>query len=351
MTNLIENLTFGIESEFVRVSTRELVDHVRANSTIPMRLERYGHSVPSQWKVTTDQTVSTNYNFSTGEGNGGEIVSPVLKGQRGLDEAEEMFTVINDRIDDNIDRNCGLHVHIGKVGGWSVEEIKRIYKRWIDFEDQIDEFIPRSRRGNSNRWCQSNKTQQRFNTWMDRFNGSRVSDLGYNVDTRYTKLNLASLSRQETIEFRHHSGTTNPKKIITWIKFLVGFIEASLSSNSFNVADVRPTGTRVFSDIRNLLESNNWGLKTRKWNWDFIDTNGNVVETLHYQDILNFYDNRTDQFNKQGRVTRNIRLNSTFADFLTRIGFFQNQETDTGLYFKQDQETINYLEQRKRDLS
>ena len=145
MTNLLENLTFGIESEFIRVSTRELVDHVRSNTSIPLRLERYGHSVPSQWKVTTDQTVSTNYNFSTGEGNGCEVVSPVLKGQRGLDEAEEMFTVINDRIDDNIDRNCGLHVHIGKVGGWSVEEIKKIYKRWSDFEDQIDEFIPRSR--------------------------------------------------------------------------------------------------------------------------------------------------------------------------------------------------------------
>ena len=33
MTNLLENLTFGIESEFIRVSTRELVDHVRSNST------------------------------------------------------------------------------------------------------------------------------------------------------------------------------------------------------------------------------------------------------------------------------------------------------------------------------
>ena len=350
MTNLLENLTFGIESEFIRVSTRELVDHVRSNTSIPMRLERYGHSVPSQWKVTTDQTVSTNYNFSTGEGNGGEVVSPVLKGQRGLEEAEEMFTVINDRIDDNIDRNCGLHVHIGKVGGWSVEEIKKIYKRWIDFEDQIDEFIPRSRRGNSNRWCQSNKTQQRFNTWMERFNGSRVSDLGYNVDTRYTKLNLASLSRQETIEFRHHSGTTNPKKIVTWIKFLVGFIEASLSSSSFDARTYKRQGSRkVHAEIREILETNGWSYKISGNSCKMISP-ANVTHEFSYDQINSFYDNKTDSFLRNGVATKNTKLNQSFNDLLSSLNIIQC-ETDTGLYFKQDQETVNYLEQRKRDLS
>ena len=347
MTNLLENLTFGIESEFIRVSTRELVDHVRSNTSIPMRLERYGHSVPSQWKVTTDQTVSTNYNFSTGEGNGGEVVSPVLKGQRGLDEAEEMFTVINDRIDDNIDRNCGLHVHIGKVGGWSVEEIKKIYKRWIDFEDQIDEFIPRSRRGNSNRWCQSNKTQQRFNTWMERFNGSRVSDLGYNVDTRYTKLNLASLSRQETIEFRHHSGTTNPKKIVTCIKFLVGFIEASLSSN-FDAKTYKRQSKKSFAEIREITSQYGFDFSYRGRKW--IISNSDQSFEFSTSEMLSFYDNRTSSFDKTGVSTGSIHLNDTFNSFLFDYGIVTTQP-DTGLYFKQDQETINYLEQRKRDLS
>ena len=71
MTISIENLTFGIESEYVNVRNSELVDYVNNVGSYPIRLESYGHSVPSQWKVTTDQTVSSNYDFRTGDGDGG----------------------------------------------------------------------------------------------------------------------------------------------------------------------------------------------------------------------------------------------------------------------------------------
>ncbi len=351
MTISIENLTFGIESEYVNVRNSELVDYVNNVGSYPIRLESYGHSVPSQWKVTTDQTVSSNYDFRTGDGDGGEIVSPILHGSNGLKEAYEMFKVIHQKIDNNINRNCGLHIHIGKNGGWTAEELKKINKRFIENEHLIDEFLPRSRRGNSNRWCQSNATMNRFNSWLERYQGNSTHDIWRNTRTRYVKLNFQPISRQGTIEFRHHSGTTDPKKIINWIKFLVGFIQASLTTTTFDPSSIRPTDTRVFSDIRNYLETNNWNLKVRRWNWDFIDPNGNVVETLHYQDILNFYDNRTDRFNRLGRPTRNIRLNSRFADFLSRIGLNSNLETDTGIYFKQEQETIDYLETRKGELS
>ena len=53
---------------------------------------------------------------------------------------------------------------------------------------------------------------------------------------------------------------------------------------------------------------------------------------------------------RNGVATKNTKLNQSFNDLLSSLNIIQC-ETDTGLYFKQDQETVNYLEQRKRDLS
>ena len=353
MTLTIENFKFGIENEYVRVSNSDLVNYVNANRSIPMTLQRYGHSVPTNWKVTTDQTVSTNYDFSTGNGNGGEIVSPILQGQNGLDQIEEIFTHVNSFVGDNINRQCGFHVHLS-WDGMTPQQIKKIADRWIVYEDSIDEFMPTSRRGDNNRWCRSNKSYSSYHRMIQGLTENDLRRFGYRVSrqgTRYMKLNFHPLSRQGTIEFRNHSGTTDPKKIINWVKFLIGFVQSSISTSALDVSQYRPTDTRVFSDIRNALSTKGWDLKVRRWDWDFIDPNGNVIETLHYQDILNFYDNRTERFNKMGRPTRNIKLNNSFASFLTQIGFVDNtQEQDTGLYYKQDQSTIDFYENRKASL-
>ncbi len=346
MTISIENLTFGIESEYVNVRNRELVDYVNNVGSYPINLERYGHSVPSQWKVTTDQTVSTNYDFRTGDGNGGEIVSPILRGSNGLKEAYEMFKIIHQKVDNNINRHCGLHIHIGKVGGWTVDEVKKINTRWIQFEDEIDQFIPQSRRGNSNRWCQSNKTMDRFNSWLERYQGNSTMDIWRRSSTRYVKLNLQSLNRQNTIEFRHHSGTTDPKKITSWIKFLVGFVQASLSS-SFDAKSYRRISKKSFAEVREIAEANGYELVYQSKKWIIKNPSNNFEFTT--SEMLNFYDNRTTSFDKTGISSGRIRLNDSFNDFVRDYGIVTT-ETDTGIYFKQEQETIDYLETRKGEL-
>lgn len=348
MTISIEDLTFGIESEFVDLWNRDLVDYVNNVGPYPIRLESYGHSVPSQWKITTDQTVSTNYNFRTGDGNGGEIVSPILRGSNGLKEAYEMFKIIHQKVDNNINRNCGLHIHIGKVNGWTVDEIKKINKRFIQHEHLIDEFLPRSRRGNSNRWCQSNSTTNRFNTWLERYNGNRIFDISRNARTRYVKFNVQPLSRQGTIEFRHHSGTTDPKKIVNWIKFLVGFIQASLSDN-FDATSYKRKTKRVHAEIREILSMNNWEYKIGGGKCTMISPTGDKT-SFSYDQINAFYDNKTESFLRTGVSTRNTRLNNAFNDLLKDMNIIST-DVDTGIYYKQEQETIDYLETRKGELS
>ena len=67
-------------------------------------------------------------------------------------------------------------------------------------------------------------------------------------------------------------------------------------------------------------------------------------------EMLDFYDNRTASFDKTGISTGRIRLNDRFNDFVRDYGIVTT-ETDTGIYFKQEQETIDYLETRKGELS
>jgi hypothetical protein len=43
---------------------------------------------------------------------------------------------------------------------------------------------------------------------------------GYS-DSRFSKINFTSLMKHDTIEFRQHEGTTNPQKMIIWIRFIL----------------------------------------------------------------------------------------------------------------------------------
>ena len=65
--------------------------------------------------------------------------------------------------------------------------------------------------------------------------------------------------------------------------------------------------------------------------------------------MLEFYNNRNATFNKTGVSTGSTNLNNSFNDFL-RSSQIVTQETDSGLYYKQDQSTIDFYENRKASL-
>jgi hypothetical protein len=46
---------------------------------------------------------------------------------------------------------------------------------------------------------------------------------------RYQKLNLESLERHGTIEFRQHSGTVDAEKAVNWVRLCTAFIETTAS--------------------------------------------------------------------------------------------------------------------------
>ena len=50
--------------------------------------------------------------------------------------------------------------------------------------------------------------------------------LGNKLDNRYVKLNLQSFWKHGTIEFRHHSGTTDVAKITNWLTLCMAMVIA-----------------------------------------------------------------------------------------------------------------------------
>lgn len=179
------------------------------------------HYGAGEWSIIGDGSL---YDGPVGF-KGVEIVSPVLdtskpediRSVRKLCEALQTIGCV-------VDNHCGLHVHVD-TADMSVDDIKRIFGRYSQYEELIDLFMPANRRGQMyyaksgkgmNQLVQNAETKQAL---------SRV--LG---GERYWRVNLDAMQRHGTIEFRQHSASINADTILNWINFLEQFIVASTKS-------------------------------------------------------------------------------------------------------------------------
>ena len=62
--------------------------------------------------------------------------------------------------------------------------------------------------------------------------------------SRYHKLNLESLVRHGTVEFRQHSGTVDGEKMANWVMLVGGFVECAVSAKT-----IRKTGEGKFENL------------------------------------------------------------------------------------------------------
>jgi hypothetical protein len=176
----------------------------------------YNHHRSDNWKIVTDISIRPPTGFV-----GLELVSPVL-GETTLSQVETVCNTVT-RLGARTNRSCGLHVHIG-ARHLSIETLRRLAYLYIEHEEVIDSLLPPSRRANNNNFCKSLKT----NVIMDRLRTARTVEeiskailrtgSGYSeTPSRYVKLNFTSYWRHGTVEFRQHSGTIDPAKIIKWV--------------------------------------------------------------------------------------------------------------------------------------
>ena len=228
--------TFGIEIELVHGNKYAMRDALQ-RAGIDCEVEGYNHTTRPHWKIVTDSSI---------RGGGYEVVSPILKGEEGLDEVRRVCEVLNEQ-GATVNRSCGLHVHHGAedLKARHLQNLLNLYRR---SEGVIDSMMPVSRRENNNTYCRS---LQHLNE-------------GEHPGGRYYKLNLESLHVHGTVEFRQHSGTTEAEKIINWVNITQMMVERS---------------KRKVGNSANLHK------------YDFMQAIGLIHNTTEYEDRIREYMN------------------------------------------------------------
>lgn len=226
----IFDLGFGVELECYLPEGRTMQQAARAVSDRigqPVNAEAYNHHRRPTWKAVTDA--------SLGNLRGVEFVSPVLRGEAGLTQLEQVCDALTD-FGCTVNRSCGYHVHVG-VENASVAFWRDIAKLYAIYEPVIDGFMPPSRRASSNMYCRSMTSASipAIEAATDREGVARAAT-GLRVltnESRYYKLNLVAYSRHRTVEFRQHSGTLDARKTRMWTTLCLRMVDASKRGIAF----------------------------------------------------------------------------------------------------------------------
>ena len=207
-------LTFGVEIECYNFYRNSLIE-VGRNNGLSVRSEGYNHDDNQHYyKIVSDGSLEGT--------NANEVVSPILKGTKGMNSLETICKALAE-VDAKVNRSCGLHVHIG-AERMSDEHYCRLVRNYQRIERAIDSFMPNSRRANNNGYCHSLVGINFENCTTKR----EIAQAMHN--DRYFKVNAIAYNRHKTIEFRQHSGTTDYEKISKWVMFLAKLVEYSFKN-------------------------------------------------------------------------------------------------------------------------
>lgn len=222
------NRTFGIELEIYSASRERLIEEFRRVG-LTLVSETYNHETRNNWKIVSDGSISGS--------NGNEIVSPVLTGADGIEQIKKVCIALN-RAGAQVNTSCGFHVHFG-ASDLNIQNFKNLAKSHIELENSFDSIQPVSRRGNTNTYCKSltSIASSKTATFQKIDAATTITELVRAFGGRYYKLNFQSFTRQGTVEFRHHSGTTQFSKIKNWILIcarLVEYTKANGLTNNIN---------------------------------------------------------------------------------------------------------------------
>lgn len=213
---------FGVEIEFIGVFPQDAAAAIN-NAGVPCVVEGYNHHARNHWKIVTDASIQVNSNME--HGMCGELVSPPISGEEGLAQLRTVIRALSSA-GGTVNKTCGLHVHVD-ANDLNAGQILSVVRRYAHFENQINAFMPPSRRGS--RWAHSvgGEYVDGLLRQVNRYGNPRNIFGGLN---RYMAVNLASYARHGTVEFRQHSGSTNPAKVANWVMFCLHFVNKAIQA-------------------------------------------------------------------------------------------------------------------------
>lgn len=221
-----EVLTFGVEIEAYNVNVDCLLSLLISRG-VQIRREGYNHiDNETYYKIVSDASIRGEMPA--------EIVSPILKGESGLESLKKICDAL-EAIDAKVNKSCGLHIHLD-AKNFTINQWRNLIINYARLEHIIDSFMAQSRRGNNNCFCRSLSLMPRLEATILHCNS--VEEIARYFSTRYMKINVEAYSRHKTVEFRQHQGTTDFKKISMWLSFLQKLVAYSKENSVENCASI-----------------------------------------------------------------------------------------------------------------
>jgi len=195
----VSDHTFGFEFEVTRLQVRSATAALVA-AGIDATAPGYTHAVSEQWKVVPDGSVQ----------NGCEVVSPILTADR-INTATPVCKALK-AAGASVSTATGFHVHIGAGALTTPDALARLVRSWYGVHHATGALVAPSRINN------------RFAAVLNQRAAEATAESSYRPG-RYVSLNLESMERHGTVEFRLHQGTLNPAKAIAWAQYCDAFVK------------------------------------------------------------------------------------------------------------------------------
>lgn len=228
--------TFGIEIEFHTAIRGEVTAALEAVLGYHIHMTGYHgntcvtcHQPVSgytQWKLETDSSATSGM-LNAGAhpyNQGGELVSPVLKGAAGLREIEKVMAALRS-VGAKVDRRHGMHCHLG-VADIAGDNRARLFRNYKEAQKTLFRLVAKSRQNND--YCRKLGD-------ADLEHWAACTETNYPLRGRHgDSMNVSNIGRIGTIEMRMHQGTLSGKKATEWVKLLIAFFDASRDGIIFN---------------------------------------------------------------------------------------------------------------------
>jgi len=198
------------------MTANEITFGIEIETTIPRGLlsvggHGCGTAIPTMpgWKADRDPSINTSCDREACE-----FVSPIYKGTEGLLKLVEDIRTIK-AMGAEVNASCGLHIHVG-FDRSNVEATKRLASLVSNFEKAIYASTGTKARERG-RWCAG----------LNRHGSAEVA-IQNSRSNRYHVCNLGS--EHPTVEFRAFSASTNPLKVVGYVRMCIALVERALSS-------------------------------------------------------------------------------------------------------------------------
>ena len=173
-----------------------------------------GQNGLGKWNIVHDGTLTNS------EISGIEIVSPILT-QKDFSQVQSVCEIFRNII--QMDDTCGLHVHISMDQPFTVNQIKRFISYWLRIEDQAICLPFYQKTKEQNRPLSSYVCPNKLD------NATTFQEIvRYGKMVRRQVINLLSLWKYGTIEFRGFRSTLDPKQIEQILHFCLTTISNAI---------------------------------------------------------------------------------------------------------------------------